>query len=122
MYGYVSPLAQSSHFTQFRILHMVTWPIEVVYTLSTFNNTVQFASRSTTPLTSSPVASGGDFEEDELIFSIPRTAILSLNNVLSESDSHGISKVVSPDLLRQMPNWLVSSFLCMDDAIAARLY
>jgi len=101
---------------------MVTWPIEVVYTLSTFNNTVQFASRSTTPLTSSPVASGGDFEEDELIFSIPRTAILSLNNVLSESDSHGISKVVSPDLLRQMPNWLVSSFLCMDDAIAARLY
>lgn len=45
-----------------------------------------------------------DFEEDELVFSIPRSVILNVKNVADTRGREGLPS----DALAAMPNWLVS--------------
>jgi hypothetical protein len=44
----------------------------------------------------------GDFEEDEVIFSIPRNAVLNLSTASAES------KAVAGGQIDSFPSWLVS--------------
>lgn len=53
----------------------------------------------------SPVAKGA-FEEDELIFSIPRTSTLNVKAALSELLSQRGD--ISAEAFHAMPNWAVS--------------
>jgi hypothetical protein len=48
------------------------------------------------------LVAAADFEEDEVVFCIPRAAVLNVNNVFAGQDS-GASK----EALLQMPSWLV---------------
>lgn len=48
------------------------------------------------------VVAVGDFEEDEVIFSIPRNAILNLSTASHES------KTVAGGQIDSLPSWLVS--------------
>jgi len=47
-----------------------------------------------------------DFGEDEVVFSIPRSAVLNVNNALA-----GVSEDACKDTISKMPNWLVGSSL-----------
>jgi hypothetical protein len=55
------------------------------------------------------IVAAADFETDEVVFSIPRSSILNVNNVFAGQET-GASK----EALLQMPSWLVctlSSFV-----------
>ncbi|EHL01706.1 SET [Glarea lozoyensis ATCC 20868] len=56
------------------------------------------------------VVAAADFEEDEVVFCIPRTAVLNVNNVFAGQDS-GASK----EALLQMPNWLALTATMMSE-------
>lgn len=45
-----------------------------------------------------------DFDVDEVVFSIPRTAVLNTQNLPADSVT-----ALTPESLAQMPNWLVGS-------------
>ncbi|KAI9746531.1 MAG: hypothetical protein M1818_000244 [Claussenomyces sp. TS43310] len=58
------------------------------------------------------VAVGGDVAEDEIIFSIPRTAILHLKNAFAHHGDH-LDNIVSMENLQDMPNWLSLTIVLM---------
>jgi hypothetical protein len=56
------------------------------------------------PLTDGHQVALADFGDDEIVFSIPRTAVLNTQNTPSE-----FATVLTPKYNDQIPNWLVGS-------------